>query len=141
MEDGEAQEGGGMNKIIEIIKNKPAWHAWGALIYIVLVGLVKWGLQPPVGAVLFLAGGALGIYFLDLAEAFFKLTPSPFRTVQFFLVYAVASFFIVTSSGSLLAIGLVLSMYLSLLLTIRKEKWVMVGLGLIFFIETLFFLR
>lgn len=130
-----------MKKIIEIIKNKPAVHAWGALVYLLAVGLVKWQLQPPIGAALFLAGGALGIYFLDFAEAFFKLTPSPFRTIQFFLVYAVASFFIVTSSGSLLAIGLVLSMYLSLLLTIKLPRAVTIGMSIVFALTTLLFLR
>ncbi len=105
-----------MNKIFEIIQKKPALFALVALIYLLFVGLLKWGLRPPTESIWFLLGGLLGIYFLDAAEHFFNLSPSPFRSIVFAALFVAVSVFVVTSSGSLLAIGLVLSMYLSIIL-------------------------
>ena len=48
--------------------------------YLLLIGLLKWNISPPVWAAGYLVGGLLGIYFLDVAEVFFKLSPSPFRS-------------------------------------------------------------
>ena len=47
---------------------------------------------------------------------FFHLSPSPFRSIVFAAAFVVVSLFVVTSSGSMLASGLVLSLYLSLIL-------------------------
>ena len=84
--------------------------------YLTLAGFVKWKFAPPIESLWYLAGGILGLYFLDLAEAFFRLTPSPFRSVIFTAAFAGVSFFVISSSGSMLASGLVLSLYITLML-------------------------
>lgn len=153
-----------MKEILEIIQKKPAVFAWSGVAYIILLGLLKWRITPPPGAVLFLAGGALGIYFMDAAEVFFHLVPSPFRTIVFNALFVAVSFFIVTSSGSLLAMGLVLSLYLSFVLSqigewkllgnlnswyrmgvmppaVAVQKWLLVLFVMLFVVETVLFLR
>ena len=164
MEDGEVEEGRSMKRIVEIIQKKPAVFAWSGVLYIILLGLLKWRITPPPGAGLFLVGGAIGIYFMDGAEVFFHLTPSPFRTILFVVLFVVVSFFIVTSSGSLLAVGLVLSLYLSFVLSqigqwklmgnlnswfrlgimppaVSVQRWLLVGFIAVFVAETVLFLR
>lgn len=105
-----------MDNILAIIKRKPPVFLIVSLGYLVLVGLLKWRLEPPIGALLFLAGGAIGVYLLDAAEVFFALNPSPFRSIIFLAGFVVVSLFIATSSGVLLAQGLVLSLYLTMIL-------------------------
>lgn len=115
-----------MNKIVELIRRKPLLFLLITLAYLVSVGLLKWRLRPPIESVMYLTGGLVGIYFLDIAEVFFDLTPSPFRTVLFAVLFAIVSFFVVTSSGSLLATGLVLSLYLTIILW-QVGEWRMTG--------------
>ena len=153
-----------MNKLLAIILRKPFLFVVTSLVYLVLVGFLKWQVHPPLSAVWYLTGGVIGIYFLDAAEIFFALTPSPFRSVVFLVLFIVVSFFVVTSSGSLLASGLVLSLFLSILLwqlgewEVSKnidswyrmvaggvsrsiERWVLAGSIVLFLIETYFFTR
>lgn len=115
-----------MNKIVELIRRKPLLFLLITLAYLVGVGLLKWRLRPPIESVMYLVGGLVGIYFLDIAEIFFDLTPSPFRTILFTGLFVVVSFFVVTSSGSLLATGLVLSLYLTMILW-QAGEWRMTG--------------
>lgn len=105
-----------MGKLLKIIRRKPLILLLVSLIYLFLVGLAKWKITPPLSALWYLAGGILGIYFLELAEEFFQLTPSPFRSAIFAALYVAVSLFIITSSRSPGASGLVLSLYLSLIL-------------------------
>ena len=100
---------------------------------------------------------------LDAAEVFFALNPSPFRSIVFVGAFVVLSFFVATSSGSLLAQGLVFSLYLTLILwqvgewqfsgnldgwyrmvagpvTKTVQKWALVIFSVMFIIETLLFL-
>jgi len=153
-----------MGRMLETITKKPFLFVLLSLAYVVVVGLLKWRLKPPVESVMFLVGGALGIYFLDIAELFFNLTPSPFRSVVFLGLFAVVSFFVVTSSGSLLASGLVLSLYLTMILwqvgewnvagnlnswyhmvtvpvTGAIQRWIFWGLVGLFLVETFLFVR
>ncbi len=153
-----------MDKVKEIIQKKPLEFLVVSLVYLLAVGFFKWRLKPPDDAIFFLVGGALGIYFLDGAEAFFQLSPSPFRSVVFAAGFALVSFFVVTSSGSFVATGLVLSLYLTLILwqvgelgavgnlnswyrmvagvpTINQQKWMAVVLAAIFLVETYLFIR
>jgi hypothetical protein len=95
---------------------KPAILLFVSALYLFLVALLRWGVRPDWNTAIFLAGGALGIYFLDAAEHFFRLHPSPFRSVVFAALFVIVSLFVVTSSGSFLASGLVLSLYLSMVL-------------------------
>ncbi len=105
-----------MDSIKDFIRKKPTFFLIVSCLYLLGVGLFKWHLHPTVAAVWFLVGGGVGIYFLDGAELFFQLNPSPFRSVLFSALFAGVAFFIVTSSGSTLASGLVLSLYLQMLL-------------------------
>ncbi len=105
-----------MGKLLALIRKKSGLFLLLSVTYLMLVGFLKWGVRPPLPALWFFAGGALGTYFLDAAEAFFALSPSPFRSIVFAALFSLVSFFIVTSSGSFLATGLVLALYLSLIL-------------------------
>jgi hypothetical protein len=153
-----------MEKIKIIINKKPAEFLILSFIYLILTGFLKWFIHPPIGALWYLAGGFAGIYFLDVAEVFFNLQPSPFRTILFSFVFAVAAFFIVTSSGSILASGLVLSIFFTLVLwqvgewQIQKnltswyrmiagqtpvpvQRWVLIVYLVAFLVVTFYFIR
>lgn len=105
-----------MDKIRQLILRKPTLFLLISAVYLVGAGLLKWRIHPDLNTLWFLVGGVIGVYFLDGAELFFQLAPSPFRSILFFALFVLVSFFIVTSSGSTLASGLVLSLYLQLVL-------------------------
>lgn len=105
-----------MEKVLEIIKKKPLIFLIVSVAYALGVGILKWRITWPPQAFLYFSGAILGVYFLDGAEVFFNLKPSPFRSIVFAVGFIMVSFFIVTSSGSFVASGLVLSLYLSLIL-------------------------
>lgn len=153
-----------MEKIRSILRKKPMVFLIGSLVYVVILSLLRWGIHPRLDTVWFIAGGVVGIYFLDMAEDFFALTPSPFRSILFMGVYIVVSFFVATSSSVALARGLVLSLYLQLLMwqvgewkltgsnatwyrmvavtvPIKVQQWILVGSFLVFGIETYLFIR
>jgi hypothetical protein len=153
-----------IEKIKRIIRRKPPFFLIGSLIYLVLVGLLKWSFTPTVEALLFLAGGVLGVYFLDIAEVFFELSPSPFRSMVFVGAFLVVSLFVITSAGSALASGLVLSLYLSLVfwqvgqwqlqgnlhdwyrmiavpVDVSRQRMILIAFVLVFLIETFLFIR
>ncbi len=153
-----------MQKVIRVLTQKPPIIFLSILIYLLGTGLLKWRFQPPVAALYFLAGGGLGIYFIDFAEAIFNVHPSPFRTILFQAIYVAVCFFVVTSSGSMIASGLVLTIYLSMLLgqvgefqlqknlntwyqvlavpvTNAQQKYVMFVMFVLFFIITFLFIR
>lgn len=152
-----------MDNVEEIIRKKPLLLLAISLGYLVLVGVLKWGIRPGVEAIYFAAGGLIGVYFLDVAEIFFKLTPSPFRSSVFAAGFAVVSFFIISSTDSLLGKGLVLSLYVTILLwqigewhlrgnldswykmiaggvTVQTQHWIMLALAAIFLVETYIFI-
>lgn len=153
-----------MGTIAEIIRKKPLVFLIVSIVYALGVGVLKWGVAWPPEAALYFAGAILGVYFLDAAEAFFNLAPSPFRSIVFVAAFTLVSFFVVTSSGSYFGTGLVLSLYLSLLLwqigesgvagnlnswyqmvsgvpAVSQQKWTVVALAAIFVIETYLFIR
>ena len=105
-----------IEKIKEIIRRKPTFFIVISLVYILLLSVLKWTTHPTIETILFVLGGIVGIFFLDIAEVFFNLNPSPFRGMLFFFAFIIVSFFIITSSGSALAGGLVLSIYLTMAL-------------------------
>ena len=145
-----------MDKIIAIVKRKPIVFLIVSLGYLILVGLLKWHISPPLSAIWFLVGGVVGVYLLDAAEVFFALNPSPFRSFLFLIGLVIVSLFVETSSGSLLAQGLVFSLYLTLILWQIGQKqvsgslsdwyppllaqWGLWLFSAIFVIETLLFL-
>ncbi|MBI3559711.1 hypothetical protein HY087_01110 [Candidatus Gottesmanbacteria bacterium] len=153
-----------MDKVVEIVRKKPLVFLVVSVGYALGVGVMKWRIAWPPQAFLYFGGAILGVYFLDAAELFFRLTPSPFRSIVFMAAFAVVSLFIVTSSGSFVGSGLVLSLYLSLLLwqigelqltgnlnswyrmvagtpTVGQQKWLVVALAAIFLVETYLFAR
>jgi hypothetical protein len=148
----------------QIFRKKSSLFVLACIGYLIFIGFLKWGFKPPVQALWYIAGGILGIFFLDLAEAFFRLTPSPFRSIIFSGAFAGVSFFVVTSSGSMVAIGLVLSLYLTLVLwqigewrlngniaswyqmvagsvPIATQRLILIVFIVLFFIETFLFVR
>ncbi len=148
----------------QIISRKPLVFLFASLGYLLLVGFLKWYIRPPMGAVWFVLGGAIGVYILDAAEVFFAINPSPFRTIVFAGAFVILSLFVVTSANSMLADGLVLSLYLTMLfwqvgewqisgnlntwyrmvegsVSIPLQRWGMVIFAVLFVVETLLFLR
>lgn len=103
-------------QIQEIIKRKPTLFIVVSIVYLLITAILKWTIHPNIDTILYIVGGVLGIFFLDIAEIFFNLNPSPFRGMLFFFSFIAVCFFIVTSSGSALASGLVLSLFLTMLL-------------------------
>jgi len=153
-----------MDKVQSIIKRKPLLFLLISIGYLLVSGFIKWNIHPTAGSVTFLAGGLLGVYFLDIAEVFFALQPSPFRSMVFVAGLIVVGLFVITSSGSMLASGLVLSLFLTVLLwqageweihknltdwyrmiagpvDIKTQQWVLVGCFVTFIIMTVLFIR
>ncbi|MFH0749369.1 MAG: hypothetical protein V1917_00450 [Candidatus Gottesmanbacteria bacterium] len=153
-----------MQKVRLILQKKPSLFLIGAALYIFVLYLIKWNIHPTWSAAWFILGSVIGTYFLEIAEDFFHLDPSPFRSVVFVGPFSIVSFFVVSSSGSFLAAGLVLSIFLTLVfwqlgewMTVKHlNRWynmvaepvvprvqllIMMVTILFFFIETLLFLR
>lgn len=148
----------------QIISRKPLLFLFLSLGYLILVGFFKWFIHPPLDALWFILGGLIGVYLLDAAEVFVAINPSPFRTIVFAGAFVILSLFVVTSANSMLANGLVLSLYLSMLLwqlgewqiagnlntwycmvegpvSLSFEKLGMIIFGTLFVVETFLFLR
>ncbi len=103
------------------------------LIYLAILILMRWRLSPKLDIFFFLAGGILGVQFLELVETIFKdlsakksLEPvlveqgnipgrSSVKNVLCQSVFVPLSLFVITSSGSLFGTGLVLSISFSML--------------------------
>lgn len=111
-----------MEKVKNILRAKPTWILLLIVSYIIILGILKWRLTPDITTVFYLLGGVFGVYFMDFAEMIFDIHPSPFRTIIFTILFGVVSFFVVTSSGSMFASGLVLALYFTLLLD-QADEW------------------
>lgn len=153
-----------LEKVKAIIRRKPLFFLLVSFGFLVLIAFLKWNIHPQWGTLSFLAGGLLGVYFLDIAEVFFELNPSPFRSIVFVAAFVLVSLFVVTSGNSPLASGLVLSLYLTLLfwqvgqwqiqhnltdwyrmvagpVDVRAQQWILVAFVVLFFVETFLFVR
>ncbi len=115
-----------MDNLNRLIRSKPTIFLIISGVYLLGCILLKWGVHPTFDILWFATGGVIGIYFLDAAELFFHLTPSPFRSVVFLTLFTIVGLFVVTSSGSPLASGLVLSLFLQMLLW-QIGEWRVVG--------------
>lgn len=99
------------------------------LFYSVGLAFLHWRLRPNLEALFWLGGGVLGVVFLDVAEALFRLSTSDFlqtkvslfKNVLFQTVFIPLALFVLTSSASLFGSGLVLSIFLNMLLDQRQE--------------------
>ena len=153
-----------MDQVRAILKNKPLSFVFITIVYLILVSFAKWGLSFPLRLVWFLLGGILGIYFLDTAEVIFNVKPSPFRSIVFAAAFAIVSFFVISSSGNTLAVGLVLSIFLTIIIWMigewgvagnlnrwyqvvqasvpeRTQQWIFIVTVAVFLFETLTFIR
>lgn len=153
-----------MENINAIIRQKPRIFIYVTLVYFLSVGIIKWITQPSLEAVWFFLGGAIGLFFLDAAEVFFALQPSPFRSVVFGALFAVVAFFVVTSSTGTIGSGLVLSIFLQMLLwqigewrmkgntdswyrmvagivPVATQRSILIISAVLFFVETFIFIR
>lgn len=93
-------------------------------VYLTILTVLRWGLKPDFGIIFFLMGGVLGIYFLEIAEKFFKVRlgeKSAFKNVLVQGVCLVLVFFVLTSSGSLFGSGMVLTLFLQMLFLQSQE--------------------
>lgn len=117
-----------MKKIFQILFKKPSIYLLTTALYLAFTAFFKW---PAFAHSIpwYALGVILGIYFLDFAEAFFHIVPSPFRSVVFQTAFGIVSLFIVTSSASYLAKGLVLSLYLQIAILQIGEWKVMKSLS------------
>lgn len=153
-----------MERIRGIIQKKPLLFFLASLLYIVVIGLLRWGISPPLEAVWFVIGGVIGVYFLDIAEVAFDVYPSPFRSIVFAVLFAAVSLFVITSATTTLAQGLVLSLYLTMTLwqigelkvvghlnswyrmvtgpvDIKTQRWILVAFVSMFLVETFLFIK
>jgi hypothetical protein len=103
-------------KAEQIIRRKPLLFILTAVIYFAAVILLKWNTKLSLNTLLFLVGGLTGIYIIDATEAFINIKPSPFHSALFGYGFILISFYIISSSGSFLASGLVLSVYITMIL-------------------------
>jgi hypothetical protein len=115
-----------VDKIKTVIRRKQSLFLIISLAYTGLIIALKLLSAPSLSVLWFALGAVMGIYFLDLAEEFFKLDPSPFRSIIFCAGFAVVSLFVITSSGSPLASGLVLIIYLTILMW-QIGQWRLTG--------------
>lgn len=104
-----------MEVFTRVITKKPVVFVAVTAVYALCVLVLKWWIRPDIHTALFVIGCAIGLYFLDIAELFFRLDPSPFHSVVFCGLFSLVSLFVVTSSGSAFAEGLVLSLYVQLI--------------------------
>lgn len=111
---------------LAILKRKPRMYLVSSALYLATVILIKWNIHPDWSILWFVLGSGVGVYFLDFAEHFFKLNPSPFRSVVFQALFLVVAFFIITSAGSFHTSGLVLNFYLQLVL-LEVGEWQLTG--------------
>jgi hypothetical protein len=110
-----------MEQFFRIIRKKPLLYLLVSVSFIVVSAFCKWTIHPTWMTLFFVLGGIMGIYFLDVAEAFIHIDPSPFKSIVFFGALGVVMLFIVTSSGSAFTSGLVLTVYLTLLVRFGHE--------------------
>ena len=153
-----------MDKLKEIVRSKPTWVVLVIFSYILILGILKWRLSPNISTLFYLLGGLVGIYFMDVADVIFDVKPSPFQSILFLILFGIVSFFIVTSSGSMFATGLVLSLYFTQLFlqaeewqeyrnlnawytlvkappSVKVQQWMALGTAFLLVIETLIFIR
>lgn len=110
-----------MDKAKQLLKAKPFSVLLYTGVYIVILGFLHWKLTPDITILYYLFGGLLGIYFMDIADLLFDIKPSPFHSVVFVALFAAVSFFVVTSSGNVFAIGVVLSLFFNLIYAQARE--------------------
>ena len=100
----------------------------GSVIYALGLSLVKWRLQFAFDTVYFLGGSIIGMLLLDTIEAFLGGKQSVFRTIFFESILAIAGFFVITSSGSLVGSGVMLAFFLRFVIE-QVTEFQVAGIG------------
>lgn len=83
---------------------------------LILTIILRWDRNTLISAGVLLAGGGIGAILLPTAESFFQLRPSPFRSTPFQTILSVLLVYVITSSGSVFAIGIAMTFYFHLCL-------------------------
>ncbi len=107
---------------IQKIVKKPPLLVIIPIIYFFLILFSKWKFALPIDALYFFLGGLLGVYLIDIAEEFFKLQPSPFRTTLFVLALTVIGFYTISSTREAMAAGVVLGLLMTIFL-FQVSEW------------------
>ena len=105
-----------MELLRQLIRRKPRIFLIISLVFLLISGVLKWHTSFVWVMVWYLLGGVAGVYFMDAAELFFAVSPSPFRSIFFVSLYSIVGFFVVSSSANAFGSGVVLIVYLQLLL-------------------------
>lgn len=153
-----------MQGVLRIFQKKPRFFVALTIGYVVCVIVARWNIHIRWETAWFIAGSMIGTFLLEAAEEFFHLQPSPVRTIVFVVLLAALSFFIITSSGSVFASGIVLCIFLTLLcwqigewriagnldrwyqmladpVSVRTQKLLTACFIAIFLVETLLFIQ
>lgn len=110
-----------MDRIKNIVLSKSRNIIGYTLIYIIFIYIARWRLTFNFDGLLILAGAVVGIFILDIAEDVVRTNPSPFRSVLFYAAFLPVCLFIVSSSNSAAAAGLVLALHITMIANIRKD--------------------
>ncbi len=104
------------------ILQKPVLLVAVPLLYFILVIFSKWRFSLSFDILFFLFGGVVSIYAIDVAEMIAKIRPSPFRSIGFVIGLVIVGFYVLTSTVSMIASGLVLGLLLNILL-FQISEW------------------
>lgn len=100
--------------------------------YLVVTSVVKWRLNPDLWILFYFAGGIIGLHLLDLLEQFLAKQPSmntlpvrghsPLRSAFVQLLLVPVTFFVITSTNSLIGAGIVLLLNFHFLFLQHEER-------------------
>ncbi len=106
-----------MDILLKVLRSKKPVTLFIGIAFLLITAGVRFRTGVSLDIVWYIAGGMLGIFGRDGADAFFRLTPSPFGSLVFFVTFSVVSFFVVSSATGLFGSGFVLLMYLDMLIS------------------------
>lgn len=97
------------------IKLPPSASSIAAIVYAVVMVFLKWGTELTFDAVFLVVGILIGLVLLDVVDSLFPSAKPLLHSVVGAVIIGIAGFFVVTSSGSILGSGVVLSLLLRVL--------------------------
>ena len=153
-----------MQRILAVIQKKPSFFLFLGILYSIVIIILQWGVQPTWDMLWFFFGAVIGIYLLDIFEVFLHISPSPARSIIFVVGLLLVSFFIVSSSGSVFAVGVTLLSFATTLewmwgqwvthkeldswyvmvagpIDRRLQRTMLYGITVLFFVINWFFIR
>ncbi|HCM38085.1 MAG: hypothetical protein UV61_C0009G0055 [Candidatus Gottesmanbacteria bacterium GW2011_GWB1_43_11] len=97
--------------------SKVSWvenfYVWVAMFFGV-TAFFHWRLSPNVNTILYLVGGVIGLYLLQIVEGVLKTSPQLLRFIPTQIIVTVLTLFVLTSSTNRLGQGLLLGLNLRL---------------------------